>query len=276
MTGWIIFGSILLILILIFTRSVTVTAVYDDHPELTVKILCFTFVRIPQDPKKAARKKEKKRKAEEKAAKKAEKAEAKAKRRSGKSAAEFSVNTETVQPDKSAEKNDETTDADTGTDKEASGNGAAASAKTKKPGKGRKKPGIDAGLIIEYVKSASKPIKRLIRKIRIRNVYIDIVVGSGDAAKTAIKYGAVCSAVYSVTEFLKAYMSTDIKEINIEADFEAEKDDIFAYGVVKLRISTAIGCGLWLGFRLLKTTLGHGKRRSTSGTNRRPARAGAQ
>ncbi|MBP5605662.1 MAG: hypothetical protein J6X60_08990, partial [Ruminiclostridium sp.] len=153
MTGWIIFGSILLILILIFTRSVTVTAVYDDHPELTVKILCFTFVRIPQDPKKAARKKEIKRIAEEKAAKKAKKAEAKAKKKP-ESASDTSVRTEAAQPDKSAETNAETTDTDTGTDKEASGNGAAASAKTKKPGKGRKKPGIDAGLIIEDVKSA--------------------------------------------------------------------------------------------------------------------------
>lgn len=275
MTGWIIFGSILLILILIFTRSVTVTAVYDDHPELTVKILCFTFVRIPQDPKKAARKKEKKRRAEEKAARKAKKAESKTKKKP-ESASDSSVRTEAARPDKSAEKNDAAPFTDSETDKEASGKNKTASVKRKKSGKGRNKVGIDANLIIEYVKSASKPIKRLIRKIRIRNVYIDIVAGSGDAAKTAIKYGAICSAVFSVSEFLKAFMSTDIKEINIEADFEAEKDDIFAYGVIKLRISTAIACGIWLGFRLLKTTLEHGKHRNTTGTNRRPARAGAQ
>ena len=77
MTGWIIFGCILLVLIWLFTRSVTVTAVYDKDPELRVKILFFTLVRVPPDKekqkKKAARQKAKEEKLARKEARKAAK-----------------------------------------------------------------------------------------------------------------------------------------------------------------------------------------------------------
>ena len=66
MTGWIIFGSVVLLLVLIFTRPVKVTAIYDANPEITVKILCFTIFRIPAPPKKRKKPKKQKKKKREK------------------------------------------------------------------------------------------------------------------------------------------------------------------------------------------------------------------
>ena len=281
MTGWIIFGCILLVLIWLFTRSVTVTGVYDSNPELRVKILCFTLVKVPPDPAKQKRKAEKKAKKQAKAAQKAAK---KAAKQSGADrqlpAAQSGDNSG---GDTGASDSPESI-GDPGDNKAA----AAAEKPSGKPGRdakrGKKKSllsGISLDMIKDYVLSATPPIKRLFRKIRIRDVYIDWVVGSPDAAATALKYGGICAGIYSAVEWLKFIFDTDIKEINIEADFNAEKDDIFAYGTVKLRISTAVGCAIWLAFRVLKTYSKYNskkpahKGRPKTKARPRPGRAGA-
>ncbi len=125
---------------------------------------------------------------------------------------------------------------------------------------------------MDYVRSAWPPVKRLFKKIRFRDIYLDYVAGSDDAAKTALKYGGVCSAVYSLLEWLTTYFSVKVGEINIEADFGAEKDDLFFFGRVKLRISTALACVIWLGVRMLKTYLKYEKKSSKT-PNNKPAEA---
>lgn len=236
MIGWIIFGSILLILILILSVSVTVTAIYDENPEIRIKILCFTIVKVPADPKTLEKKKQKQRKKEEKERRKLAKQQKKA-----------GAGPETIEP---AGKTPEET------------------AKVKAP---KKKPDISLEMIMDYVRSASPPIKRLFKKIRIRDVYVDWVVGSDEAGKTALKYGGLCTAFYSLREWLTTYFDAKIKEINIEADFQAEKDDIFIYATWKLRIGSALGCVLWLGVRVLKTFLKYNSKPKAHKVKMKPA-----
>lgn len=260
MTGWIIFGSVVLLLVLIFTRPVKVTAIYDANPEITVKILCFTLFRIPAPPKirKKPKKLKKKNREQEKQAVTAQTEETKASEQEQKGEVE-----------QTAPKAEESGEA------EKSGKAGAAQ-KAKKPQKAKlSMSGFDLEMIVDYVKSASPPIKRLFKKIKFRNLYIDWVVGSDDAAKTAIKYGAACAAIYPLMEWLTTYFDVVPKEVNIEADFSAEKDDIFAYCNISLRISTALGCGLWLLFRMAKTYLKYNSKNSKTSKNniRKPAGA---
>lgn len=255
MTGWIIFGSVVLLLVLIFTRPVKVTAIYDANPEITVKILCFTIFRIPAPPKKRKKQKKKKREQEkqEKQAVTAQTEETKA--------SEQEQNGEEEQTAPKAEESGE-----------AEKSGTAK--KAKKPQKAKlSMPKFDLEMIVDYVKSASPPIKRLFKKIKFRNLYIDWVVGSDDAATTAIKYGAACAGIYPLMEWLTTYFDVVPKEVNIEADFSAEKDDIFAYCNISLRISTALGCGLWLLFRMAKTYLKYNSKNSKTSKIKMPARA---
>lgn len=235
MTGWIIFGSVVLLLVLLFTRPVKVTAIYDANPEVTVKFLCFTIFRIPAPPKKRKKPKKQKKKKQEKQAVTAESEETKASEQEQKGEGEQTA-PKTEESEKAGE--------------------AKAAQKAQKAKKAKlSMPEFDLEMIIDYVKSASPPIKRLFKKIKFRNLYIDWVVGSDDAAKTAIKYGACCAAIYPLMEWLTTYFDVVPKEVNIEADFSAEKDDIFAYCNISLRISTALGCGFWLLFRMAKTYL---------------------
>lgn len=240
MIGWIIFGSILLVIIFLFTRHITVTAVYDEHPEITVKYLFLTLFRLPPRPKK-------KRKPKRKSTVKTKAEPIKEKDGEEKS-------------DSEAEPQAEETESPEGEKTADSGSTAPkASAKAPKPKTGFSLSDISLEMIKDFVDSASPPIKRLFKKIKVRDLYIDYVVGSDDAAKTAIKYGSLCALIYSTLKWLTLYFDVKVKEVNIEADFKALKDDIFVYTTVKLRISTALGCVLWLAVRVLKTYLKYNK-----------------
>lgn len=236
MIGWIIVGSIVFLIAFLLFQSVTVTAVYDKKPEVTVKYMFFTILKIPSPPKKKKRKKKKE----------------KPEKKTGQASAE---NTEekTDEVEATAEKQE-----DSGTEAEEKKTTEKEKPQKKKKS-GFKLSDIDLEMIKDYVESASPPIKRLFKKIRVRDIYIDYVVGSDDAAKTAIKYGSICAVVYSTIKWLTTYFNVKAKEINVEADFKAEKDDIFAYGKVKLRVSTAVGCVLWLAVRVLKTYMKYNK-----------------
>ena len=240
MTGWIIFGSILFVIVFLFTRHITVTAIYDKNPEITVKYLFLTLFRLPAKPKRKKKSKRKKRK---------------------------EIKAESIKENSSEEKSEQSTEPPT---EEAQNVGKAETShrntaapkganKSAKPKMAFSLSDIDLEMIKDFVESASPPVKRLFKKIKVRNLYIDYVVGSDDAAKTAIKYGSLCALIYSTLKWLTLYFDVKVKEVNIEADFKAEKDDIFVYTTVKLRISTALGCALWLAVRVLKTYLKYNK-----------------
>ena len=68
MTGWIIFGSIVLLILIILWQSVKVIFVYENELELKVKFLFFTI--YPAKPKKKKKPKKQKKQKQKKKAKK--------------------------------------------------------------------------------------------------------------------------------------------------------------------------------------------------------------
>lgn len=223
MSGWFIFGGVVLLLVLLFTRSVVVTAEYDEK-KLDVKVKYLFITLYPRKPKRKKSPKRKKRKS----------AEARL----------------TNEPDEaeSVEPPEEPPE------REPAGGEIKKARSEKVPKKKKeKKFAFDLAQIMEYVRSASPPVKRLFKKIRVSDLTIDYVVATDDAAKTAIKYGTVCAALYPAIEWLTTYFTVRVRRVHVEADFSEEADDIFAYCKIKLRVSTALGCILWLGVRVIKT-----------------------
>ncbi len=225
MTGWIIFGCIVLFLIILFRQSVTVTVDYENKLDVKVKFLFFTI--YPTKSKKKKPKKEKKQK-----------------KKKSDNVTEKKVSDS---PEKSEAEASDTSDSE---DKPESGTEKADEKKKEK-----KKFSIDIEMIMDYVESAWPPIKKLFKKIRWYDVYVDWVVASDDAAKTALMYGGICSFLYPFFKWLTTYFTAHVKEVNIEPDFSKEKQDIFIYFVLKLRLSTALACVIWLAWRVLKTYL---------------------
>ena len=69
MTGWIIFGCIVLLLIILFRQSITVTVDYENKLDVKVKFLFFTiYPAKPKKKKKPKKEKAKKQKKQKKSA----------------------------------------------------------------------------------------------------------------------------------------------------------------------------------------------------------------
>lgn len=107
------------------------------------------------------------------------------------------------------------------------------------------KPKADLNLIVSCINAAKPFVKRVFKRIRIYDVFAEIVVGGSDAAKTAISYGIHCAAVYGAVRFLKNTVNFKAKKIDIKADFDLEKTDYYFYCKLKLRLSTLLYCLLW-------------------------------
>ena len=101
-------------------------------------------------------------------------------------------------------------------------------------------------VFFELLKVVVSKLKWLTKRLKIRNFKLSLPVGGGDAADIAIKYGAVCSALYPAVAFADANLNFKYKKIDVYADFEGNAPnfsisvDIGAEIIVLLVF--AIGC----------------------------------
>ena len=72
-----------------------------------------------------------------------------------------------------------------------------------------------------YAKIFLEKILYLLKKIKFKIFNLKISVGGSDAAKTAISYGVISSAVYYVLGFLDSNVNLKIKEIDISSNFNS-------------------------------------------------------
>ncbi|MBR4305734.1 MAG: DUF2953 domain-containing protein, partial [Ruminiclostridium sp.] len=122
-------------------------------------------------------------------------------------------------------------------------------------------------LIKLFIKSAGKPVKKLISHIRVTNLNIDVTASGDDAAKAALNYGKINIAVGSLLGFLNQFVRLHIKKVNIGVDFESGETKFTLYCKIKMRISTALGCGIWFLFRFLKYNLQKENQSTTNNQN---------
>lgn len=81
-------------------------------------------------------------------------------------------------------------------------------------------------------------LKRLcwiVKRFRFRRFVFDLVVASGDAAKTAIQYGKICTVLYPVFSLLQSTVDIKTNEINVNADFEKSKWEFKSSILVKTK-----------------------------------------
>lgn len=106
---------------------------------------------------------------------------------------------------------------------------------------------------------------KLLRSIVFNKANIDITVGTGDAASTAIKYGKICQKIYPVMGFLCSNNVVKHHDINIEADFLANesKGKFYFEMNICLRkiINSAIGLVVRLIFDVVLKFLKNGKKK---------------
>ena len=122
--------------------------------------------------------------------------------------------------------------------------------------KEKKKPAI--GDIIELVKagvdSLGKPLKKILKRVEISHLKLNIVCGGEDAAKAAITFGAVNMAVGNLLGWIDTFFTLKpVDELSVNVDFESEQTTAKAYVMVKLTVAAALA----FVFTLIGRALGH-------------------
>ena len=240
--GWLIFIDILLIIVLALMLSVTVNVHLNDETRIKIKYAGITIFSVSPEDEKQKKQKQKKKQEKEKQAK----------------SDKEPVSTDNTKAVEKRNKKD--------TDKPGKDNSGDSSHKVEKKAKNNDDGllsklglGSDISEIIELVKqlieSASKPVKRLISHIRVNNFYLFVTASGEDAAQAAMNYGKINWIVYTAIAVLYEAVKLDVKKIDITADFSSGKTEYELSCKVKLRLGTAIGCAIWLLFRLLKMYL---------------------
>lgn len=261
--------AVVLIVFFLLASSLTISFEYDEKLKFKIKYLFFTIMMNPDSPrriKKKARKEAKKKKKEEKKRQKQENKELRQEKKDSKKA-RYQKPDPTVSEKKTA----------------ARKNQSEEPVKIHyKNGKGRKKPKekkkkISLELIMAIIRRASPHVKRIFKKIRLYNLYVDITVGGEDAAQTAMSYGVHCSVVNGIAAFLANTVTFNPKKIDIKADFDLEKTDYYAKGTVKLRLFTLLHSGIWGFFAVLSEILKANKEgtesKQKSGSAKNPKKA---
>lgn len=204
---------------------------FDYNGELAIKIkyLCFTVVKIPK-------KKKKPKKTKKKADKKDKKVKA-------------------AKDDKEVceEETEKISDKKKSVEKQKKDGG-------KKPVEKKKKLDLKSLTLnekIELLKRAlsniGKPLKKLLKRIKFSHMSIGIVCGGDDAAKTAIKFGAMNIAVGNVLGLLDSFFTLKpLDDMNITADFQSEETIYDIYFEVRLSLFAGLVGAIGLLKALLK------------------------
>ncbi len=90
--------------------------------------------------------------------------------------------------------------------------------------------------VLGFTSDLLSHIKKFLRHIKIEKVKLNLIIASSDAAKTAIEYGEICSAIYPITAFLQSYAKINFKNINISTDFTSEESHFDFSAAIRLRV----------------------------------------
>ena len=90
----------------------------------------------------------------------------------------------------------------------------------------------------------SKPLKKLFKSIEFSHMSINVVAGGSDAAKTAIKFGALNIAAGNVLGLLDSFFTLKpLDDMNITVDFLSEQTRYDIYFEVRLSLFAALAAG---------------------------------
>lgn len=129
----------------------------------------------------------------------------------------------------------------------------------KKP---KKKISLSLDNILDLVRfafsSIGKPLRKILKRIEISHLALNVVCGGEDAAKAAITFGAVNMAVGNLLGWFDTIFTLKpVDELSVNVDFESEETTADAYVEVKLTIAAVFAFAFTLIGRLIRHYLTH-------------------
>lgn len=193
----------MLFIVLILAIPVVISFEYGKGIRLRVRYLFLTLYRIPAKPKKAKKKKKKADRETEEV--KAEQTE------------ELSAEAAPVAPAEAAAEAEQK-------------DGKKAKKEKKKKEKKPKDPKIPTlpeifELVKVFVDSLCKPLRKLLKRIKICDFDIRMICGGDDAAKAALKFGAMNLVVGNALGFFDSFFTLKDPHVDINVDFQSEETE---------------------------------------------------
>lgn len=232
---YIILGVILLVILILHFPVVASIDLKKEQFDLKVKFMFFSIYPLKEKkPKKNSKTKRKKRKKiSSKKRKKLEKELAKEKQAYKKSLekAKLSKKEETT-TDKSHEQEDKKPKENKKTNKNKDDKKKLKDKFNKYKEKWEK--------IKPYVPLGKKVVKKLLKAIKIRQLFVYLVVSDEDAYECAMKYGKISAGVYNALALMKNFFTVSIKHIAVDCKFNSNENDYNLSCKIKVLPSTII------------------------------------
>lgn len=92
------------------------------------------------------------------------------------------------------------------------------------------------------------------KKIKVKRLDLKVTVATDDAAKTALEYGGICTAVFPALGFLKTQLKFPDRAANVHigVDYNSDEPTLYLFAKLKIRLITALCAAmsaLWTVFK---------------------------
>lgn len=129
-------------------------------------------------------------------------------------------------------------------------------------------------LVKRLIASSGKGLKRILKGIKFKGLYLKLDIADEDAAECAIKYGKIGAAVYDGLSFLRTFFTVTVEKIELNCRYYTDRGDCTAMGTIALRPATVINAALGIGMKFLILTIKEKIQKGKEDSNERASNSG--
>lgn len=115
--------------------------------------------------------------------------------------------------------------------------------------------------IVGIWESAQRPLLKIFKGFKLKDLYIDFVIADEDAYDCAMKYGKYSALVYNGIAFFSQLFTVRLKTIDVQPQFGVSKGRWDAAGKLSFRLGTVVIAGAWFLMTYIFRTFIPGKLR---------------
>ena len=117
--------------------------------------------------------------------------------------------------------------------------------KKEKPPKEPKTLGEKLEALLDLWRAADRPVLKILKGVKLYELYIDFIIANEDAYKCALNYGRISGALFNLLGWLSVLFTVKVKTVDVNAGFALDKSRWDASVKVSFRLGTLVSAGIW-------------------------------
>ena len=117
--------------------------------------------------------------------------------------------------------------------------------KKEKPPKEPKTLGEKLEALLDLWRAADRPVLKILKGVKLYELYIDFIIANEDAYKCALNYGRISGALFNLLGWLSVLFTVKLKTVDVNAGFALDKSRWDASVKVSFRLGTLVIAGIW-------------------------------